>query len=352
MACNLVWLFLSLSLRVNAQPVEVIPPEFHGAIQPQVAVAPDQKVFVTFGKGDRIYCAASMDNARTFLPPQEVASLPKLALGLRRGPRIVASSNQIAISAISHQDGNLYAWTSADSGRTWTRGVRINSPTNSAREGLHGMVGDPRGNIYVVWLDLRNGGTELRGAGSRDGGRTWGDNVLIYQSPDGHICECCHPSVGMAANGDIRVMWRNWLGGTRDMYTAISTNGGTTFGPAMKLGAGAWPLNACPMDGGALAGSWSVWRRGSTVYYTEGRSNEHPLGQGKQPIVSLGDDGPCFIWEDNTRLMLKRWMHRTIELAQNATHPAMAQTPIDHVPIVVWESSMNGVQTILADSLK
>src|SRR5262249_23597727 len=139
-------LFLAWPLYLKATPIEVIPPALHGAIQPQVAVAPNQKIYVAFGRGDRIYCATSVDDARTFLPPQEVAQLPKLALGMRRGPRIVASDKQITISAISHEDGNLYAWTSADADKTWSHGTRINSVTNAAREGLHGMAGDTRGN--------------------------------------------------------------------------------------------------------------------------------------------------------------------------------------------------------------
>jgi hypothetical protein len=349
--CSSSWLFLAWALYVRATPTEVIPPDLHGAIQPQVAVAPDQKIYVAFGRGDRIYCASSVDDARTFLPPQLVAQLPNLALGMRRGPRIVASDKQITISAVSHQDGNLYAWSSADAGKTWSRGTRINSVTNAAREGLHGMAGDQRGNLFVVWLDLRNGSTQLWGAGSLDGGRTWGYNVLIYQSPDGHICECCHPSVEVGANGRIRVMWRNWLGGSRDLYTA-STDGGQTFGPATKLGTGTWPLNACPMDGGALAGPWSVWRRGSTVYYTDGQPGEHQLGSGKQPVVASGVTGPCFVWEENPRLMFKNGSAPPAMLASNGAYPAMAIATANHVPIVVWESSANGVQTILAGILK
>jgi hypothetical protein len=345
------WLLLACPLYAKATPNEVIPPALHGAIQPQVTVAPDQKIYVTFGRGDRIYCASSVDDARTFLPPQEVAQLPKLALGMRRGPRIVASDKQITISAISHEDGNLYAWTSADAGKTWSRGTRINSVTNAAREGLHGMAGDQRGNLFAVWLDLRNGGTQLWGAASRDGGRSWGNNVLIYQSPDGHICECCHPSVEVTANGHIRVMWRNWLNGSRDLYTA-SCDGEQAFSPATKLGRGTWPLNACPMDGGALAGPWSVWRRESTIYYTDGGPGEHQLGPGKQPVVVSGTTGPSFVWEDSSRLMFKRELALPVMLAPNAAFPAMAIATTAHVPIVVWESSANGVQTILADVLK
>ena len=47
---------------------------------------------------------------------------------------------------------------------------------------------------------------------SKDGGQTWSPNFSVYESPDGHICECCHPSAVIAADGAIHVMFRNWLG--------------------------------------------------------------------------------------------------------------------------------------------
>lgn len=114
------------------------------------------------------------------------------------------------------------------------------------------MDGNGRGAVFVTWLDLRDGGTELWSAVSPDGGATWGDNTRVYQSPAGHICECCHPSAAMDGKGRVAVMWRNWLGGSRDMYAAMSDDYGKTFAPAQKLGSGTWKLNGCPMDGGAI----------------------------------------------------------------------------------------------------
>jgi hypothetical protein len=81
-------------------------------------------------------------------------------------------------------------------------------------------------------------GTTLFGARSRDGGKTWSKNVLIYESPEGTICQCCHPSVAIGAGREILVMWRNWLNGARDMYLARSKDG-VTFTKAEKLGVGA-----------------------------------------------------------------------------------------------------------------
>ena len=47
-------------------------------------------------------------------------------------------------------------------------------------------------------------------------------NQKIYESPDGHICECCHPTAYIGPQGELYAMWRNWVSGSRDMYYAVS----------------------------------------------------------------------------------------------------------------------------------
>ena len=86
--------------------------------------------------------------------------------------------------------------------------------TDAAREGLHGFAAGPGNVLFAVWLDLRRdasseGGTKLYGTISRDGGQSWEKNVRVYASPDGTICQCCHPSVTIDAKGVLHVMWRN-----------------------------------------------------------------------------------------------------------------------------------------------
>jgi len=243
---------LSILARTAAgAPIEVLTPDLRGAVQPQVAVTPSGRVHVVFGKENAIYHTTSPDG-RGFSPPFKIGTLDKLALGMRRGPRVTATDQTVLITGISHADGNLHAWTSGDAGRTWKESDSINTAPKSASEGLHALTGDVRGLVAVVWLDLRGKGMELWGRISRDGGATWAGDISIYQSPDGHICECCVPNVAISPAGEIAVMWRNWLGGSRDLYLSTSRDG-RTFSAAQKLSTGTWKLNACPMDGGSLA---------------------------------------------------------------------------------------------------
>lgn len=339
------------------EPVEIVPPELRGAAQPQVAVSAKGDVYVAFGRSGSFYCAASPDGGRTFQPPVRVGSLQKAALGMRRGPRIAVTERGVVVSAISHADGNLVAWFSSDQGATWSAAARINSVTNSAREGLHAMTGDGRHTVHSAWLDLRNGKTELWGASSADGGDTWGENRLIYKSPDGHICECCHPSLAVDGRGRVWVMWRNWLDGARDMYANVSEDGGRTFAPARKLGTGTWTLKACPMDGGQLSFGVddtlrSVWRRDKAIV-AAGETGERVLSeQGLQPIVVSGSGTVFYLWQQGPKLMMKRGSAAEAVLAESGAFASAASVSPTATPVIAWETSRGGAKTILVQRLE
>jgi hypothetical protein len=220
---------------------------------------------------DAVYCAVSRDGGKSYAEPVKVGSAGVMALGMRRGPRVTATSKGVVVTAICGEkgggkDGDLLAWRSSDGGKTWQGPVSVNSVPGSAREGLHGMAGAVDGLVYSVWLDLRAKKSEVYGAVSADGGKTWEHEKLVYESPDRNVCECCHPSVAYDPKGGLHVLWRNQIAGARDMYLIDSTDGGKTFGKAVKLGSGTWMLKACPMDGGGLAANAAgrvetVWMR-------------------------------------------------------------------------------------------
>ena len=301
-------MFMPLALAL----VSIVPPQGQPAFrQPQIAVHGEQ-VGVTFGSKEAIYFAGSKDNGRTFSEPVKVASPKNFALGRHRGPRIAIDDRAIVISAVAGElgggkDGDVIAWRSADGGKTWSGGVRVNDVAGSAREGLHAMAAGKGGQLFAAWLDLRAKGTRIYGASSTDGGATWSKNVLVYESPGGTVCQCCHPSVAIDAAGNVAVMFRNALGGNRDMYAAKSADGGKTFGAARKLGDGSWPLDACPMDGGGVAIDsegriFSAWRRDSEVFFAPVGKPETRLGRGKDPALATAGGRTFVVWSEGQSL--------------------------------------------------
>lgn len=325
----------------------------HNPQQPQVAVDAEGSIHVVYGIGDFARYCRSDDGGKSFGKPVDLPSAHVMSLGMRRGPRIVVSDKSICVTVIGGKhgkgrDGDLWAVRSVDGGKTWTGPVQVNDTADSAREGLHAMCIGSKGEMCCVWLDLRNGNTEVMASISTDGGGTWGKNVLVYKSPDGSVCECCHPSVAIDSRGRIHAQWRNAVSGARDIYVATSTDGGKTFGQASKLGTGSWPLDVCPMDGGAIAvvagdKLASCWRRDKMVFLSlDGEREERLLGVGEQPWIAATDAGPFVVWlkkRGDIAYLHKPGSELPIELASHAADPVIAAGPNGRGPVVaVWET--------------
>lgn len=331
--------------------------------QPQLAVAEDGTTYIAFGSEEAVYVCKSADGGRTYGEPVKVGEIAGLALGRRRGPRVAVGSGVVVVSAIGHEEGDLLAWRSLDGGATWSGPVPVNDSPGHASEGLHAMAIGPAGQVYCAWLDHRNGAKQLFGTGSSDGGQTWDESRQIYASPSGNICECCHPSVAYDERGHLYVMWRNSLGGYRDMYLSISRDGGTTFSAAEKLGRGGWKLEACPMDGGSLAVSpagkvTTVWRREDRVYRTDSRRpTEQLIGRGMQPWAAATADGAYVVWLSQRGGTL--WLATPSDdeprlLADGAGDPVIAAPTAGNGPVVaVWEENegeASGLQALVVTS--
>jgi BNR repeat-like domain len=337
-----------------ARPIELASgtPPNHPQ-QPQVAVDGAGGIHVVFGIGDQIRYCRSADGGKSFSNPVNLPLVSNMSLGMRRGPRVAAAEHFVCVTAIGGKqgkgrDGDILAFRSTDGGKSWQVPTTVNDEPAAAREGLHAMAAGPNGELCCVWLDLRNKGTKIFASTSSDGGATWTKNLLVYESPDGHVCECCHPSVTFDAQGGLYVMWRNALAGNRDLYACTSTDAGKTFSPASKLGEGTWPLKACPMDGGAVAAlaPWkfaTAWRRDKQIFLTlPGEPKERLLGSGEQPWIAATADGPFVVWvkkRGEQLCFLRPGDREAVEIARHAADPVVASSSTGTGPLVaVWES--------------
>jgi hypothetical protein len=320
--------------------------------QPQfAAVAHD--VQLVFGSEHSIWFARSNDKAKSFSAPIKVAELPALALGRHRGPRIVISGQTTLVSAVGGStvasgphahgmpaDGNLLVWRSTDRGRTWSDPVAVNDVPGAAREGLHAMTVAADGTVAAAWLDLRSQGTRLVGSISRDSGKTWSKNILLYQSPDGTICQCCAPSLTSTGPSTFAVMFRNVLEGNRDLYV-LHWKDGQPVSAAEKFGSGSWKLNACPMDGGGIASDKgrlvSAWRRGDTIFQAELGGPEVSIAQGKDVALAVGRKGPYVAWSGSDGIHAKLPDQMTpVSLSNAGAFPTLIQLPKGNV-FAAWE---------------
>jgi hypothetical protein len=329
--------------------------------QPQASVTPEGIVDVVIAYKDEIGLFTSRDQGREFRTAGSRISCANLSVGMRRGPRVVRTKSSVIVTAIggaqgAGKDGDLMAWRSEDDGKTWSRPVIVNDQADAAREGLHAMGLSPDGTLWCVWLDLRRQNTEVYASRSADDGRHWEKNLLVYRSPDGSVCECCHPSVCFPSKEQVAILFRNSWRGNRDMYVSQST-GPSSFEDAQMLGNEHWKLNACPMDGGMVAASQagglvSVWSRDGEIFATsQSRLVEHSLGIGEQPWVAATSQGPLFAWTQRRAETLRCQMGvsgKPEKIASSAFFPVVASDLNSPIAIVCWESRQEGANQVFA----
>lgn len=253
--------------------------------QPQISIDPKGIIRVVFGRNDSIFCATSADRGSTFSSAELVGKVTGMHLGMSRGPQIASSSRTSLITAMD-KTGDIHFFQLDYTTRKWVSKGYINDLRSSAPEGLMGLAADKNDNYYAVWLDIRlDKKNNVYFSSLAPGEKYWSKNTLAYQSPDGHVCECCKPSIAVT-NNQVAIMFRNWISGSRDMYLLRSADGGRNFKPAQKLGEGTWPLNACPMDGGGLVfdskgNIETVWQRQGIVYTCRPGKTEVKMAEGR-----------------------------------------------------------------------
>jgi hypothetical protein len=169
--------------------------------------AGDGNLFISFASHDSIFYAVSTDKGTTFSVPSLAAVVPKIGVGGGRGPQIISTNGRLLIAA-SDKAGDIFSFIKKKDAIGWQKGRKINDVPEIAKEGFVSLAANNNGEIYAVWLDLRDDKkNKIVGAKSADGGKTWSKNRIIYKSPDSTVCECCKPSVAMKGQ-TVVVMFR------------------------------------------------------------------------------------------------------------------------------------------------
>lgn len=276
--------------------------------QPQASVDTKGVVRVAFGFEDKILCATSRDNGVTFSDPVTVGVVVGMHLGMTRGPQIASSSSYSYITAIN-KEGNIHSFKLDHTSDQWAKAEVVNDLPGSAPEGLMSIGADEEDNFYAVWLDVRQDKkNKIVFSSTSAKASTWTKNRVVYQSPDSTVCECCKPSIAVEGT-QVNLMFRNWLGGSRDLYLVSSDDKGQTFDRPVKLGDGTWKLKGCPMDGGGLTVDTNLsihtaWQRQGTIFYARPGEKEIQIGKGRSCSIS-GNTTPVLSWQEGTELKVK-----------------------------------------------
>jgi hypothetical protein len=274
--------------------------------QPQVSADNKGIIRIVFGDKDNIFCATSANQGVSFSKPALVGHITNMHLGMSRGPQLASSANYSVITAMD-KSGNIHWFRLKNSSSKWEKMGVINDIDQSAPEGLMGIAADKKDNFYAVWLDTRTGHrNQVYFSGLAAKSTSWSKNILAYQSPDGHVCECCKPNIAVHGQ-EVAIMFRNWLSGSRDLYVTKSVDGGKVFQPAQKMGTNTWALNGCPMDGGGIVvdeanSIHTAWQRKGEIFYAQPGGSEKLIGKGRNCAITAAGTKTIISFQENDTL--------------------------------------------------
>lgn len=219
---------------------------------PSVAVG-DKSVYVLWTarveadgkKGTDLYLSASHDQGKSFAP------------GVKVNDDKLPGAHGMHSLAVA-RDGKIYV--------AWLDERNVNAPQPSKHAGGHHMESN----------------RELFIAHSSDGGKTFSANQKVAEN----ACPCCKTALAVSADGTLYASWRQVLPGNfRHIAVASSTDGGANFSAPVIVSDDRWVLQGCPVSGpslsiaanGTLRVVWYAAGEGDApgLYFAETRDKAH-----------------------------------------------------------------------------
>jgi hypothetical protein len=277
-ACALLALLAACS-RESAPPQSwlgavtlVATPSTPGARFPNLAAAADGRTVVLSwlepGSGEEFRLRyARWQDSRRWGTPVEVAAGKDWFVNWADFPSVVPSNTgPWAAHWLQQKPGGVYAYDvrtrlSADGGQTWGESY---SPHDDGTATEHGFVSitNSGGRPYAVWLDGRRtageghdhgaedhaaaqGAMTLRGAALTPAGAIDGSEI------DARVCDCCQTDAAATADALLVVYRNRGDDETRDVQAARFEGGVWT--PPVTVHRDGWRIDACPVNGPALA---------------------------------------------------------------------------------------------------
>lgn len=211
------------------------------------------------------------------------------------------SSGALAAHWLQKSADSTYAYDtrlsfSTDDGTTWSKSVTPHSDGTATEHGFASLVELANGQLGLVWLDGRamTPGPEMAGHDmgamglrfasfepSKTPGVAWKQTAesLI----DARVCECCPTAFAVSDAGPIAAFRNRSDTEVRDIHVSRLVNGTWTAPKAVHEDN--WKINACPVNGPALATSG---RRVALAWFTGVGGQNHAY------VAFSGDGGATF----------------------------------------------------------
>lgn len=218
------------------------------------------------GANYEIYYKRSTDNGVTWQTDA------RLSNGLKGSwdPSVATSGTNVHVVWRDDRDGpgsldygEIYYRCSTDGGTSWGSETRLTNNLNA--ESWYPSVAVTGAVVHVVWMDYRDGNSEIYYKCSTDGGTSWGPETRLTNDPNGSW----QPSVYVSGT-NVQVAWVDRRDVNWEVYYKRSTNSGASWGADTRLTndpSDSWGASISVADP-VVHVVWHDWRDGNTeIYY-------------------------------------------------------------------------------------
>jgi hypothetical protein len=207
-------------------------------------------------EGNNLAYLVSSDAGKSWSKPVIVNQPTDGTVISRRGneAQVAASGRKVALAWRRGGElpdaGPIITAYSHDGGLTWQRGSKPAVGDATENQSYPDLAVDAKGYFHAVWLDDREekGNSQgLRYARSEDGGQHWRDEATL----DPQVCTCCWNRLTVLPGGlGVAALYRD--DDPHDMRLARSASDGK-WRNLGAVGAFDWRFNGCPHCGGGIA---------------------------------------------------------------------------------------------------
>ncbi len=225
----------------------------YGKTRPRIAVTSGNIPVVMWGGGisnEPLYAArwngTGFNTPVIITPPNMDPFMDTWA-----GADIAASGNNVFVvfKVEPHMTNNIYVVKSSDGGITWGAPVQVDAGIGPYDD-LPSIAVSDAGNPSVMFMIFDSTMTSFSYAvaSSVDGGATYLPAITISTLGSSEVCDCCPGAMAIKGNYFVPA-WRRNDSNTRDMWLALSNDGGATYNWGLDIDPTNWILNSCPSSG-------------------------------------------------------------------------------------------------------
>lgn len=252
-------------------PAALPSPAGAGSAEPNLAVAPDGRVYLSWlerqpDSAHALRMASLAAGDTTWSAPRTVVTAHDLFVNWADVPSLLPLGHgRLVAHWLQRNGGGRAAYDvrlarSADDGATWTTSVTPHDDGTRTEHGFASLWPDG-GDVRVLWLDGRKydglaGGHEGHGAPGAEmtlrTARYAADGAIADgRELDGRVCDCCQTSAALTDRGPIAVYRDRSPDEVRDIAVVRHVDGAWTA-PAL-VHADGWTIGGCPVNGPSVA---------------------------------------------------------------------------------------------------